>query len=335
MLVYSAFLSQEILGYMLICRNAEGVHGQRKVGNPSVLNKNRDKNSRSKRSLSQFPPTHPLNRRNKKGTSTTCVTTTTPKVDGPQQVDCWATDGERCSTLWKRRARAFPAARESILGTMVSGAAQMKGQRGREQPFVGFTRTADRNRAATQQPPRRFLAAVAGSTCYEVAQRRTRKRSTENVLISNHLRVAAVLTNCHRLSNTKRRTRYAAIASNNGEDDVPSSGGFRRAGSSRSAWSPSSGGLSTRSRACPSRCWAFASAPPSPGPSPRTRAPCARAGRASRRALRNMDHWSRHVTAKQRAKHICGKDGVGLHHWRGSAVVFNLFCTASHCSNAL
>jgi len=29
-----AFLSYEILGYMLICRNAEGVHAQRKVKNP-------------------------------------------------------------------------------------------------------------------------------------------------------------------------------------------------------------------------------------------------------------------------------------------------------------
>ena len=33
MLFYSAFLPQQILGYILIYRNAEGVHGQRKVGN--------------------------------------------------------------------------------------------------------------------------------------------------------------------------------------------------------------------------------------------------------------------------------------------------------------
>ena len=30
---YSAFLPQQILGYIIICRNVEGVHGQRNVGN--------------------------------------------------------------------------------------------------------------------------------------------------------------------------------------------------------------------------------------------------------------------------------------------------------------
>jgi len=31
---FSAFFPQQILGYILIYRNAEGVRGQRKVGNP-------------------------------------------------------------------------------------------------------------------------------------------------------------------------------------------------------------------------------------------------------------------------------------------------------------
>jgi len=35
LLFYSAFLLEEkFQGHMLICRNAEGVHGQTKVGNP-------------------------------------------------------------------------------------------------------------------------------------------------------------------------------------------------------------------------------------------------------------------------------------------------------------
>ena len=28
------FCHEKFWGYMLVCRNAEGVHGQRKVGNP-------------------------------------------------------------------------------------------------------------------------------------------------------------------------------------------------------------------------------------------------------------------------------------------------------------
>jgi len=34
LLFYSAFLSQETLGYQLTCRTAEGLHGQKMVGNP-------------------------------------------------------------------------------------------------------------------------------------------------------------------------------------------------------------------------------------------------------------------------------------------------------------
>jgi len=36
-LILLSILSKEIQGYMLICRNAEGVHGQRKVGNYKYL----------------------------------------------------------------------------------------------------------------------------------------------------------------------------------------------------------------------------------------------------------------------------------------------------------
>jgi len=36
LLFYSAFLPQQISGYLLIYRNAEGVYGQRKVGNPVI-----------------------------------------------------------------------------------------------------------------------------------------------------------------------------------------------------------------------------------------------------------------------------------------------------------